>query len=759
MSNISYKKGAIIYKAGDRMKEVGLIIQGSVIQRSQNGQLILDTGHLLGLAGCDLAVYPCDYIAREDTLISSFEYRGAADFTKTFSESNYGSVFILAALKQVQALLDNYQTIRDTTKEFYNMSVAAYRDYKFFCSKYNVAEHDLNRMEYLSAIDMKNAIPEWKEKYYEKFSAFGLSDLKELFTCKELCVGTIEMAGGFMTELIRRTDELQNHLEKNKSVLLVDKKNDLFNLMFDLEKRVSFISKDTEEIKQWMEKMSKFMLTSNLFETALLEERLKEYNNYDFAKCEEDLMDSVWDEEGQEATEDEEVQTCLRQILDYAEYELEEVETFEAKLKEFSELSDRNATDGDARTLRRWLTEEYYKCYKRCVKKALTQGGHHEIIGMFLNFGFMDVSYVGGEENAGNLLDLLDQLFACNMDNVSTFFEWLKSIYNGENEPSINDLDMDYRKFVKEGIRMGDIPADKENEYMNDNWRKVEFELDNFFCSGGKITCGHVTTFCPILGEDDMLALPQNMLVTSMKVKEAIDAIRSIDFGLFYREIMFSDKERGVPQEYLNVEVLPKVILLPNVGSKGMMWQVTAGTRNNTAARFMLPIFSLVDIKDIMIENCGRYRWEMCRKVQGARWNDITTPSLTSEYSDYLQYYRKNFELSSDAKEKLHGAIKRARNNFREVFVKDYENWIKYESNGSFRLNKVARNILFTYCPFGREIREGLKDNPMYQEQFNRFNIQTQRKVKKLTVIYSKFEEKGGQLTPEMKENMEYYNL
>ena len=189
------------------------------------------------------------------------------------------------------------------------------------------------------------------------------------------------------------------------------------------------------------------------------------------------------------------------------------------------------------------------------------------------------------------------------------------------------------------------------------------------------------------------------------------------------------------------------------------MWQVTAGTRNNTPARFMLPILCSGDLKDIMVENCGRYRWEMCRKVQGARWNDITTPSLTSEYSDYLQYYRKNFELSPEAKEKVHNAIKRARNSFREVFVKDYENWIKFEAKGSFRLNKVARGIIFTYCPFAAKIRGELKENPMFSEHLTRHDIQTQRKLKKLNTLYSRYQEKGGEITPDLKENMDYYQM
>ena len=51
------------------------------------------------------------------------------------------------------------------------------------------------------------------------------------------------------------------------------------------------------------------------------------------------------------------------------------------------------------------------------------------------------------------------------------------------------------------------------------------------------------------------------------------------------------------------------------------------------------------------------------------RWPE---PSLTSEYFDYMQFYKKNTELSKDAKEKLQNSLVRAKNSFREMFVRDY---------------------------------------------------------------------------------------
>lgn len=97
----------------------------------------------------------------------------------------------------------------------------------------------------------------------------------------------------------------------------------------------------------------------------------------------------------------------------------------------------------------------------------------------------------------------------------------------------------------------------------------------------------------------------------------------------------------GVNAEPVQKEVFPDVILMPNVGMKAMMWQETAGVKRDTSARFVFPVMTIYSLQDMMIETCGRFRWEMCRKIQGMRWNDITEKSLTSEYCDYIQYYRK----------------------------------------------------------------------------------------------------------------------
>ena len=141
------------------------------------------------------------------------------------------------------------------------------------------------------------------------------------------------------------------------------------------------------------------------------------------------------------------------------------------------------------------------------------------------------------------------------------------------------------------------------------------------------------------------------------------------------------------------------------------------------------------------------------------RWNDIREKSLTAEYCDYIQFYRKNRELSTDAKEKVKNSLVRAKNNYREVFTKDYQNWIKYEAVGSFRLNKVARDIIFRYCPFSKTIREDLVANPMYHDMFARYEILNERALHKVENFNDKFIQNGGEVTPELEDNLEFYRL
>lgn len=168
------------------------------------------------------------------------------------------------------------------------------------------------------------------------------------------------------------------------------------------------------------------------------------------------------------------------------------------------------------------------------------------------------------------------------------------------------------------------------------------------------------------------------------------------------------------------------------------MWQEIEGKRRNSSSRMLFSIFHLEDLKTSLIRLTGEFRWEMCKRVQGPRWNDVSESSLTSEYFDYIQFYRKNHDLTTEAKEKIRTSLQRSRNSFKEMFVRDYIVWVLFEGTGSPRLNKVARKILFVHCPFPTDVCETLAQNPLYTELLHRRKVVTAQRVHHLNMLMQK---------------------
>ena len=66
-----------------------------------------------------------------------------------------------------------------------------------------------------------------------------------------------------------------------------------------------------------------------------------------------------------------------------------------------------------------------------------------------------------------------------------------------------------------------------------------------------------------------------------------MNGIRGVDYSAYYRETIYTNPDEGISKEYIHVEVLPDFILMPNIGTRGIMWQEIEGKRrtNLTCAR------------------------------------------------------------------------------------------------------------------------------------------------------------------------------
>ena len=77
------------------------------------------------------------------------------------------------------------------------------------------------------------------------------------------------------------------------------------------------------------------------------------------------------------------------------------------------------------------------------------------------------------------------------------------------------------------------------------------------------------------------------------------------------------------------------------------------------------------------------------------------------------------------------------------MFVRDYIIWVLFEGNGSPRLNRVARKILFSYCPFPAALASGMGQNPLYAELLSRQKILNAQRVHHLEVLKQKLNNSG----------------
>lgn len=769
MAVMELKAGQHFIRRGDKVKEVYIIVKGAVRQVTRNDEFVLENGCIIGMMESGVGAFICDYVAKDDTTIVSYPYRKPEDYKAIFQmQPQYAYAFVHAAIIQCQNLLNRYIKVNQSTRSFYLFCMEKYQDYQNLCQELEIEPNNFNRIEFFNPLTLKERVEKWELEYNLSIAQRQPEVLRNFYEAKpELCVGEIMHASKLMCTAVGNMETMREYLQNNKDILLNDNRNDLLELFFNLAKEAAGKGRDIIGVHQKVQELQAFAEKSGLYPSGMIAARFQEYKTFDFEDYTIDAQEASGEEsvkqtlqvEGFENSRNLLEEDCLEHILSFAGYDEEEKKNAKNTIKEFCSLPDMQSTDDDVRKLRRQVGNVFYDVYAKAFFRSVREEIQvTPIMQMFFNFGFMDVAVLG-EDNASMLYELTERLYQCRSAHVYTIYDWLKAVYSGEKEPSKNEFDLDYAANLLEMRKAHKITREQENELLGDRDKKVQYEMDNMFKSTNRATYGKVSTFCPMLCEHDIINTLDNMLVTAKKVENALDAVREIDFSLFYREVMFSDPEHGINNMGIQKEVLPDIILMPNAGSKAMMWQETSGVKRDTAGRFIFPILTVADIGDMMIETAGRFRWEICRKIQGMRWNDIREKSLTAEYCDYIQFYRKNRELSTDAKEKIKNSLVRAKNNYREVFTKDYQSWIKYEAEGSFRLNKVARDIIFRYCPFSKAIRDELVANPMYHDMFAKYEILNERALHKVENFLDKYVQSGGEMTPELEDNLEFYKL
>lgn len=742
MAIVSIPKNQVLFEAGQPVKELYMILDGSFSVSFPGGEYTLQSGDAPGICELYTGSHVATCRAAEDSSVFIYPFSDTASLEMLFKRSpEYCVVVTRSAFRQLNSLLRVDETARLTCSAMQVGFSKNYTLYKECCERNAVNAGVIDSPEPFVGED---PLPLWAVSYYDGFMRLLSGGSTLLSKEPSVPAGLIASTGVDCSKVFASLYSLDAYQRQILSLYLNENREDALTMYADLYLRLDSASEDAAFVYDAINRILAMLQESSLTDKTLLEKRLSELSAVLRTAPGQKASADAQDTEADGSLKD-----SLQTILAYSRRDTGFCVNFRELVTQYKDAPDKTATDDAARLLRQRITTSFYELYSSVFFRAIKEEETPMPVRMFLCFGYVDEE-LAGEENAEYLSRAIHLLAGNKRPGVFTLFDWLKAVWEGTREPSRNEFDEDYSTHLRTLKATKQITPSEEAALLQDSYKKVEYELKNMFPTVNKMSFGRVSSFCPLFSAHNLLKRPDACLVMPQTLKDIFADIISMDFGAYYREYVYTNPEAGMPQEFFHMEILPDVILMPNVGTRGVMWQEIEGHKRTTPARMMLSIFYLEDLRQMLVRLTGEYRWEMCKRIQGPRWNDLSERSLTSEYFDYIQFYKKNHDLSADTKEKIKTALQKARNSFKEMFVQDYVTYILYEGGGSPRMTKTARVILFTYCPFAASVRETLKSNPTYKEMLERYETIKTQQLHKFEMLERRVKNTGSEFPEEL---------
>lgn len=763
-------KDTVIYSKEDEVNSISLIVKGRVSIKTAGTKATVSSGAFLGIHDLFSTTYQADYTAETNCVIYCFPATGNIRDLLSIMQTNmdYGSLMVTSASKYIRDLSQIAEQLHSLAEELPDFLQKYYQYYTNIGRTQGASFNKISAIENISPIDDNQKIELAIEPITYYSACCGIKpDIQKAYygSNTTICIYHIRDQISLIHQLYNYCEAYTSYIVSLFAGLITDSRS-IYANMAKLTLELSRMGVSTKETLSYMDELidkinSVDSLLCEKTGTELAIDREAMENAYFSALNADSSKPADSDASGEiNAPDRSALGNSLEQILEYSECDEETQEAFKNAIQKFIDLEDKLSSDDDARRLRKEIIKPFYGIYQKVFLKDYNSSEKTPlVIDLFLKY-----AYVSEHLLSDDIIDDLLSLDGSTLNNspcmVYNMKEWLTAVYKGEKEPSKNEFDLDYTEYLRDQRKTASITAEEEKRLALDQDKKLEYEIQNMFRYTHRILSGQISTFVPVLYTDICVGSLSNAFLAKDKVNAAVRRLMSIDFSVFHREILYSNPEIGIQKEYIMQKVCPDIILIPAFGNKGQMWQELSGKRRNSQGRFLFPIFLEGNMLDQVITRCcGQFRWELCRTMQGAAWNNVQVKSLTSEYSDFIQFYRKNHDLSEEKKAKLKLQIQKCRNSTREVFTLDYETWIKNESHSAVTLTKPVREIMATYCPFTKEIRESQAAQPIFADAFARFKRERGKKNREMDLRFRVLEKDGIEIPQELIETKEYYNM
>ena len=688
--------GSTILKGNDTADSLLILIKGSVEIVISDVTITLQPGSILGLGVGPGEQYGCDYKAQSDCSTYACPYSDEEGIESLFTEyAKLAPTMTQQAVKNAYKVYNALLELRESAEAQYSNVISRLSAYPDICRMTGDQIRDYTVLSVFPQPQTDTGIKEWRVNFIKSLITLDSKKDELLNGRPGLSIGFTGMAVDFIRDVrtqIAQTEKYRSELKNASADFLI-----VFAALS--AKKAALASGGGDDLSA----------LTGLFD----------------------------------------------RILVYSKLSAEDTKEIRESMAEYRSIKDRYGISDDIRKIRRRLSNAYYPLYEAVLLRAIKEKDIPVYVKMFLMFGLLDETLVTQDE----LQTLYGFASSYRPDpdaHVMCAYEWLAKIYSLEAEPSRNEFDLDYPAYLREQKNSGEITEEQEKKLLVSPKHRLDFEMSNLFKLGSRMTFGRISAFEPVFDDVNVIGSMERGYLHADRLNQELNDITDRDFSIFYREDIYSNPEQNITQLPIHREYRPDFILMPVMGQRFALWQEIAGKKRQSSARVLVPIIMSDDIPTAMTKLCGEFRWEMCKTEQGIHWNDMRDPSLTAEYTDYLQFYRKNSMITADIKERIKTELKKHNNNYKSVFVADYTDYIRYESNGSLRLLKNAREILAKYCPFSGKSKELLSENPQYKPYIERFNNHETRDRRIIALTIKRFEKDGIEVPQELTDEVAY---
>ena len=697
MALSKWTQGSVIIDKDDKVKSLLILLKGTALMDISGHTFDIFPGSIIGIGSEPGKSYGFTCSAKTDAATYSYDYSSVEDVKQIFTDNKkIAPAMCEAVLKNAYKLYSGIEQLLDSANSIYKNISEKLSEYPSMCRKTGDTILEFPTLAAYPKPPEKTGIDDWKVDFLKGLLTFENVKDELLAGQTALCIGYTCIAIGFVREA---------------------------------EERIAAFRKYIDDLKSASQEFLMIYSALSAKNTAIKTGETGDMPSFD---------------------------GLLDRILVYSKAPVDKATELKNRMIEYRSLGDRYGISDDHRKTRRALAKAFYPIYEAVLLQVIKQNVEPPIyIKMFLMFGLLDETVVTTDE----LQTLYGYAKSYKPDptgHVLCAWEWLRKVFNLEVEPSRNEFDMDYPAYLRELKNNGEIDEEQEKKLINNPRRRLHFELSNMFTLGNRMTFGRMSAFEPVFDDVNVIGSMEKGYLYTEKIMQELSFVTDRDYSIFYRNDIYSAPELNVMQIPIHKEFLPIFILMPNMGSRFVLWQEIEGKRRQSNARMLLSILMAEDLRDNLLKLCGEFRWEMCKTEQGIHWNDMRDPSLTAEYTDFLQFYKKNSSFTSDVKEKIKAELKKRNNNFKNVFVSDYHDYLRYESSGSMRLLKPAREILAKYCPFTGEAKALLSTNPSYKPFVERFNNHETKDRRIVTLTIKRFEKEGIPVPDVLRDEVEY---